>query len=116
MLDEDKPTVYQGSGKKYANLRNVAGELEAATQAVNIAIQKKYAGIVIYYDYAGIYDLSVKKKKFKNKREQAYASFIQSSKRKIQIQFKKVKAHSAVEWNEAADKAAKQACGLLKGD
>ncbi|MCD8057042.1 MAG: viroplasmin family protein [Bacteroides fragilis] len=94
--------------------KNIAAELEGVKEAVNWAITYNKTRIKIYYDYEGIgkwADGSWKASKDITKR---YVSFIKEKKNFVAIEFCKVPAHSAIGYNEQADKLAKNSL-LEKG-
>ena len=103
-----------GSGKDEENvkLRNVAGEILGVQRAINIAIEKGYDEIDIYYDYYGIEKWATGEWKRNKPQTIAYYNFIQSVKDFIKINFHKVKSHTGVELNELVDRLAKNACGI----
>lgn len=97
----------------YVGMRNVAGEILGSQQAILWAIEHHYKSITIYYDYEGIEkwaDGIWKANKIGTKR---YKEFIFESRKKIQIDFQKVAAHTGVKYNEMADRLAKEALGIL---
>lgn len=98
----------------YIDMRNVAGELEAAIQAVRWAMQNEIKSIRIYHDYQGIASWANGEWKTNKVGTREYATFINKSSSKIRIEFTKVKGHSGQEYNEMADMLAKE--GLKKTD
>ena len=102
-----------GSGDKYADSRNVTGEVYAAMSAVKYAVSQKYSEIVIAHDYAGIASWVNGAWKARSEMTQAYRDYMLRQSKKIDIKFKKVDGHTGVEFNERADRLAKAACGVL---
>lgn len=109
----DKST-YLGSGYKesLASMRNVAGEILGAQKAIEVAIEKGYKTVVVYHDYTGIAQWALGSWKTNKPDTQAYRQFILEKQKQIDIQFVKVDAHTGVEFNEMADRLAKDACGV----
>ncbi len=104
-------TTLKGSGSnpEVAKIRNVAGEMLGAMNAVRWARKQGYDALDIYYDYAGIEMWATGKWKAKNEYTQSYAEYMKKSMAEIDIQFKKVEAHTGNKYNEQADKLAKSA-------
>lgn len=98
----------------YLEMRNVAGELEAAVQAIKWAIRNKIKSIRIYHDYQGIASWANGEWKTNKRGTREYASFIDKCASEIRVEFTKVKGHSGQKYNEMADQLAKE--GLKKMD
>lgn len=96
----------------YIEMRNVAGELEAAIQTIKWAIKNNMKSIRIYHDYQGIASWANGEWKSNKPGTQEYVSFIDKCSSEIRIEFTKVKGHSGQKYNEMADQLAKE--GLLK--
>ena len=103
-----------GKGKHpdYVSMRNVAGEIAGAHQAICYAIEHQYPMICIYYDYEGIEKWANHTWTARRQGTQAYQTFIDESRQKIEIHFIKVLAHSGDLYNEMADLLAKKAVGI----
>lgn len=100
--------------EEFIKLRNVAAELEGVKEAVKWALAYSKTRIKIYYDYEGIgkwVDGSWKANKDITKQ---YVNFIKEKSALVSIEFCKVPAHSGIEYNEMADKLAKNSL-LEKG-
>lgn len=97
----------RGTSKEAAKLRNVAGEMAGARQAVLWAEAQGEESIVICHDYEGIAAWPLKRWQAKLPETQAYAEFMSS--RLDMISFQKVDGHTGIEGNERADKLAKAA-------
>lgn len=92
-----------------AKLRNVAGEIMGARLAIEYAAAHDITELVIFHDYIGLSEWAMGRWKTNLNMTREYAEFVKSMSNKIKIQFCKVQAHSGVEYNELADKLAKQA-------
>lgn len=105
---------YYGKGDHadYVDMRNVAGEIAGSTMAIRYAIKNNYSLVCIYYDYEGIEKWANKDWKANKKGTQAYADFVEKSRKAIDIRFIKVLAHSGDTYNEMADLLAKKAVGI----
>ena len=110
--------LYKAFTKKldseFLELRNVAAELEGVKEAVKWAIEYRKSRIKIYYDYAGIGAWADGAWRAKKEITKQYANFIYEKRTLITIEFCKVPAHSGIEYNEIADKLAKNSL-LEKG-
>lgn len=100
---------------------NVAGEVEASMIAIQKAIDMGFGKIIIYHDYTGIAGWvngtvvnGKQTKPWKANEDGAirYKEFGLKAKEKIEIEFKKVAAHTGVEYNELADQLAKTAANI----
>lgn len=87
-------------------LKNVAGELLATEETIKWVVKmEKFNKVHIYYDYEGIEKWINGEWKARKKITQDYVDFIKAQ--SIKIEFTKVKAHNGIEYNETADKLAK---------
>lgn len=98
----------------FLKLRNVAAELEGVKESINWAVAYNKTRIKIYYDYEGIGKWADGSWKANNDITRKYVEFINKNKMLITIEFCKVPAHSGIEYNEQADKLAKNSL-LEKG-
>ena len=100
---------YYGAGNnpESVKLRNVAGEMLAAMNAVRYAMHNGYKSVNICYDYSGIEMWATGEWKTNNELTMKYARAMQEWGEKISIMFQKVAAHTGVEYNEAVDQLAK---------
>ena len=98
----------------FLELRNVAAELEGVKEAVNWAIAYNKAKIKIYYDYEGIGKWADGSWRANKNLTKQYVSFIKEKKALITMDFCKVPAHSGIEYNEQADRLARNSL-LEKG-
>ncbi len=96
-----------GKSADAAQLHNVAGEVEAAMQAVKWAVSEGITCPVICHDYIGISEWAQKRWKTNTPTTAAYADFMAAY--VDQVSFHKVTGHTGVEGNELADKLARQA-------
>lgn len=98
----------------FLELRNVAAELEGVKEAIKWAIAYKKTRIKIYYDYEGIGKWADGSWRAKKDITRQYVTFLKDKRALITIEFCKVPAHSGIEYNEMADKLAKNSL-LEKG-
>ncbi len=111
--DEEIHLAKSFKNAELLKMRNVAGEIMGAAQAMKTACEMGCKKITIYHDYEGIAkwckgsadggwqantSWTIKYKKFYDEISQ-----------KIQVEFVKVKAHSKNKYNDLADKLAKEA-------
>lgn len=101
-----------GSDPEAVNARNVAGELLGTMQAVRWAIRNGHSAITIFHDYTGIAKWFYGDWKAESIVAKRYLEYMSGCKGKIRISFRKVAAHTGVEFNERADALAKQAVGI----
>lgn len=110
LLSKDETVEkYYGAGNnpESVKLRNVAGEMLAAMNAVRYAMQNGYKSVNICYDYSGIEMWATGEWKTNNELTMKYARAMQEWGEKISIMFQKVAAHTGIEYNEAVDQLAK---------
>ena len=105
---------HAGNREDYAQLHNVAGELEAAKFVMWYAVDKKIKEITLFYDYQGIEAWAVGSWKANLTYTQDYVKFYNKVKTRVKVNFVKVKAHTGVELNELVDKLAKEAIEQFK--
>lgn len=103
-----------GENVEMLSMWNVSGEIMASMLAIQYAVKNNYNKITIYYDYEGIEKWANHKWKAKKKGTIAYQNFIDKYRNKIIIGFTKVKAHSNNEYNDMADKLAKDSIKNIK--
>lgn len=103
----------KGNDPILAKQRNVAGEMRAAIAATIFAHRLHLTEFYLHYDYVGIEQWATGGWKRNNDFTKKYHEFMNEMKDKIEINFRKVKAHSNVTYNDKADELAKKACGLL---
>lgn len=105
-----------GSGSDPAGvaIRNVAGEMLGAMNAVKWAQENGYPAVEIRYDYEGVEKWVTGVWRAKTPLTSKYAVHMQEAGKKIQISSCKVAAHTGNHYNEEADQLAKSA--LLRTD
>lgn len=102
-------TYYNGfKGHPYNKHRNVFGEILGTIEGIEYAIRDGFDKIIICHDYQGIEKWANKEWKANTEMTQTYIKYIDYTKNKIDIKFKKIKAHSGNKYNEIADKLAKK--------
>lgn len=116
IVDGDEKHEYKHAGNRedYAQLHNVAGELEAAKFVMWYAADKKISEITLFYDYQGIEDWATGTWQAKLPYTQDYVKFYNKVKTRVKVNFVKVEAHTGVELNELVDKLAKEAIEEFK--
>ena len=93
---------------------NIEAELYAVENAIEHALQGSYTVLEIRYDLEGIERWATGAWKAKKPSTQDYVEIIKDARAKgLLIIFKKVKAHSGVQYNELADGLAKQSMNEL---
>ena len=96
-----------------AEMRNVAGEIRGAEQAMAFAAEQGASVLHIYHDYEGIARWCTGEWQAKKPGTQKYRQFYQNIRQQgVQVVFHKVKGHSGDTYNELADKLAKGALGI----
>lgn len=98
--------------EEMAKMRNVSGEIVGATQAMLYAYNNGFKELDLYYDYMGIEKWCTREWSANKVNTQRYAAFYSSIKNTVKVNFHKVKGHSGDQYNDVADKLAKQALGL----
>lgn len=110
-----------GTDPEMEEMWNVAGEVVAAMIAMERAKELGAKKLTIYHDYNGIAGWvvgsengSYRTKVWNAEKAGAirYKGFVEKMLKDMKIEFVKVKAHSGDQYNELADKLAKQACGV----
>lgn len=95
----------------YSKYRNVAGEVMGAMAGLMwVGDNFPDAEISVYHDYAGIGLWPTGKWSANNTMSISYVNFVKQC--PFKVNFIKVKGHSGDQWNERADRLARQAVGL----
>lgn len=101
---------YEGfNDPESASMRNVAGEILGAKNAMRHAIEKGFEEIDIYHDYEGISKWCLGLWKANKPGTIKYREYYLSIKDKLKVNFIKVKGHSNDKYNDLADELAKKA-------
>lgn len=93
-------------------LESAAGEILAATQAMEYCLEKNVKNLEIYYDNMGIEQWLTGGWDTNKYATQQYKAFYDSIKDKLNVKFHKVPAHCGIKYNERADYLAKHAVDL----
>ena len=94
-------------------MRNVAGEILGASDAIQTALKLGMKELTIYYDYEGIEKWITGKWCARQKETKQYVALAESAiKNGLKLYFKHVKAHTGIPFNEEADNLAKKSVGL----
>lgn len=114
---KDGEVIYKenGVGEEKADIkfRNISGEVLAAIKAVEYAIKESYDEITIVHDYQGIASWAMGTWNRNNDLTRNYYAKMSEYKKKIKINFRKVKGHSGNKFNDMVDKLAKEALGII---
>ncbi|NLW22170.1 MAG: reverse transcriptase-like protein [Tissierellia bacterium] len=94
------------------DMRNGAGEIRGAMEAMKEALARGKDTLYLYYDYMGIEKWATGKWKTNKYGTKEYKEFYDSIRDRLRVVFIKVKAHSGDEYNEEADLLAKEVLGL----
>lgn len=111
-----KRHILQGSGKEpnAARMRNVAGELLGAGAAMAKAFSLGMKRLTIYHDYEGVAKWALGSWKCNKPETRDYKRFAQRIMSSgLELYFEHVKGHSGNEWNDLADRLAKEAVGIV---
>ena len=111
-VNGEKHVIQAAMSDDLVSMRNVAGEILGAKLAVEKALELNLKEITIYYDYLGIEMWAEHKWQAKKEGTKEYVNFMDDSRKKIKINFKKVRGHIGISGNEEADKLAKGAVGV----
>jgi ribonuclease HI len=103
-----------GNKKDAVALRNVSGEMLGAVEGLKKVYSLGYKSVSLHFDYQGIESWAIGEWKRNNIHTSAYHEYMKKVRRKIQIAFVKVQAHSGNKWNEMADVLAKEGVQAAK--
>lgn len=96
-----------------AEMRNVAGEIRAAEQAMAFALEHGARTLHIYHDYAGVACWCTGAWQAKKPGTQRYRQIYQQAVNQgLTVRFHKVQGHAGDRYNELADRLAKDALGI----
>ena len=103
--------------KKYtdpemAEMRNVAGEIMGATEAISFCLAKRIPALQIYHDYEGVARWADGSWRANKAGTKAYSEACRAAGQQLSLRFHKVKGHSGDKYNDLADLLAKTALGL----
>ena len=89
IVDDEGKHEYKHAGNRedYAQLHNVAGELEAAKFVMWYAADKKISEITLFYDYQGIEDWATGTWQAKLPYTQDYVKFYNKVKTRVKVNF-----------------------------
>ena len=107
MKVKEKKEAY-GPCTKDKSIRNIGGEIQAAENAIHLAIQLGADYICIHHDYEGVGQWGTGSWSTNRKDTEAYANYVAQSRGTIAIEFCKVKGHSGDKYNNIADRLAGQ--------
>lgn len=96
-----------GTTNNFSELKNVAGELYGASQAINWAITNGYKKIIIHYDCNQIEKLVNGASSAKSSGTRAYINYMNYVQEKIEIEYSYNKAHCGHFYNSEVDKLAR---------
>ncbi len=111
VFTQEGKEVYNGKedNEDLAEMRNVSGEIKGAMVAMEVALEKGKDILYLHYDYMGIEQWATGQWKTNKDGTKAYKAYYDSIKDRLKVEFVKVKAHSGIEYNEEADRLAKEA-------
>jgi len=116
VLTTDDNTVLDSFSRhdtRFNAMWNVAGEIEAAMYAVDIAKELMVGSLLICYDYEGIEKWATMEWHAKRKETQKYCDFMRKTALTMRIGFKHTTAHTGIRLNEMADELANKAAGII---
>lgn len=91
------------------SMRNVAGEIKGSEKAMAFAIEQGAKTLAIHHDYEGVAKWCTGEWKANKPGTIGYKKFYDEIKKDVKIRFVKVKSHSGDEFNDLADRLAKEA-------
>lgn len=95
--------------RENAVMRNVAGEIAGARFAMETCLARGISRMVLYYDYAGIENWCTGAWQANKKGTKALRDYYAKVRGRLHVDFRKVKSHTGVTYNEMADRLAKEA-------
>ena len=97
-----------GCGTKDISIRNIGGEIEAAEEAIKLAISLGADYIKICHDYEGVGRWGNNEWNTNRSDTERYREFVAEMRKKADIEFEKVAGHSGDKYNDIADSLAMQ--------
>lgn len=111
LITPNKPNKIELCGKganpEYVSLRNVAGEILGAINAIDWAWKNDFKDIVIFHDYDGISKWAEGQWETNQPITRFYKNFIDDKKEILNIEFVKVSGHTNNKYNDRVDSLAK---------
>lgn len=95
-----------------AEMRNVAGEIKGSETILTYCIEHAVPSVTIYHDYEGVAKWATGEWKANKPGTIAYRAFCTEAAKKLRFRFVKVKGHSGNQYNDLADRLAKDALGI----
>lgn len=100
------------SNPQLAEMRNVAGEIKGSETILTYCIEHQVPAVTIYHDYEGVAKWATGEWKANKAGTKAYRDFCAKAAEQIRFNFVKVKGHSGDQYNDLADRLAKDALGI----
>lgn len=106
--------IFLGKGKAMYGGRNIEGEIEAATVALQYAARcGKYDSVTVYHDLKHIGEIGDHTWKAGTKYTKDYSELVDKVRMHgLAVDFEHIDGHTGVEGNEYVDKFAKLGCGI----
>ena len=95
-----------------AEMRNVAGEIKGSELILTYCMEHGIDSVSIYHDYEGVAKWAMGEWKTNKEGTKAYRDFCAQAAKKVRFCFVKVKGHSGDQYNDLADRLAKDALGI----
>ena len=111
-VGDNYETFSQKFQDELSEMRNVAGEIRGAAQAMHLAHLRGVKVLQIHYDYQGIEAWANGSWKTNKEGTKKYKSYYDKMAKLMTIKFVKEAAHTGVYYNEVADRLAKDALGI----
>ena len=109
---EEKRMNERFENVELATMRNVAGEIKGSMMAIQYCLEHEISKLHLFYDYEGIEKWCTGAWKTNKTGTIAYKQFYDMAKAQVDIVFHKVKGHSGDQYNDLADRLAKDAAGI----